>query len=49
MDINMVGPAIVLGLSSIGSTIGCYIAGAASHAAITRVEEGHGKLIGMAA
>lgn len=49
MDINMVGPAIVLGLSSIGSIIGCYIAGAASHAAMTRVEDGHGKLIGMAA
>jgi V/A-type H+-transporting ATPase subunit K len=49
MDINMVGPAIVLGLSSIGSTIGCFIAGSASHAAMTRVEEGHGKLIGMAA
>jgi V/A-type H+-transporting ATPase subunit K len=49
MDINMVGPAIVLGLSSIGSSIGCYIAGAASHAAMTRIEEGHGKFIGMAA
>ncbi len=49
MDINMVGPAIALGLSSIGSTVGCYIAGSASHAAMTRVEEGHGKLIGMAA
>jgi V/A-type H+-transporting ATPase subunit K len=49
MDINMVGPAIVLGLSSIGSSIGCYIAGAASHAVMSRVEEGHGKYIGMSA
>jgi V/A-type H+-transporting ATPase subunit K len=49
MDFNMVGPAIILGLSSIGSTIGCYIAGSASHAAMTRVEEGHGKLIALSA
>lgn len=49
MDINMVGPAIVLGLSSIGSCIGCYIAGAASHAVMARVEDGHGKFIGMSA
>lgn len=49
MDFNMVGPALSLGLSSIGCCIGCYIAGAASHAAMTRTEEGHGKFIGMAA
>ncbi len=49
MNIDMVGPAIALGLGCIGSSIGCYIAGAASHAAMARVEEGHGKFIGMAA
>lgn len=49
MDINMVGPAIVLGISSVGSCIGCYIAGAACHAAMARVEEGHGKFLGMSA
>jgi V/A-type H+/Na+-transporting ATPase subunit K len=49
MDINMVGPVMVLALSSIGSCIGCYIAGAASHAVMSRVEEGHGKFIGMSA
>lgn len=49
MDFNMVGPIMVLGLSSIGSCIGCYIAGAASHAAMSRVDEGHGKFIGMSA
>lgn len=49
MDYNMVGPAIALGLSCIGCSIGCWIAGAASHAAMTRTEEGHGKFIGMAA
>lgn len=49
LDYNMVGPAISLGLSSIGSSIGCSIAGMASHAAMARTEEGHGKFIGMAA
>jgi V/A-type H+-transporting ATPase subunit K len=49
MDYGMVGPALVLGISSIGSCIGCYIAGAASHAVMARVEEGHGKFIGMSA
>lgn len=49
MNFDMVGPAIALGLSLCGSSIGCYIAGAASHAAMSRVEEGHGKFIGMAA
>lgn len=49
LDFNMVGPAISLGLSAIGSSIGCSIAGMASHAAMARTEEGHGKFIGMAA
>jgi V/A-type H+-transporting ATPase subunit K len=49
MNFDMAGPVIALGLSLIGSSIGCYIAGAASHAAMSRTEEGHGKFIGMAA
>src|ERR1700710_2968880 len=49
MDINMVGPVMVLAISSMGSCVGCYIAGAASHAIMSRVEEGHGKFIGMSA
>lgn len=49
MDINMVGPAIALGLSCMGCCVGCWIAGAASHAAMARTEEGHGKFIGMSA
>lgn len=49
MDFNLVGPAIALGLSCVGCCIGCSIAGAASHAAMGRTEEGHGKFIGMAA
>ncbi|MBA3957634.1 MAG: ATP synthase subunit C [Parachlamydiaceae bacterium] len=49
LNFDMAGPAIALGLSSIGSSIGCCIAGMASHAVMSRVEEGHGKFIGMAA
>lgn len=49
MDVNMIGPAIALGLPLIGSCIGCGIAGAASHAVMSRVEEGHGKYIAMSA
>jgi V/A-type H+/Na+-transporting ATPase subunit K len=47
--LNMVGPAIALALPAIGSCYGCGIAGLAAHAAMARVEEGHGKFIGMAA
>jgi V/A-type H+/Na+-transporting ATPase subunit K len=46
--IQLLGPALSLGLGAIGSCIGCYIAGIASHAAMARVEEGHGKYIAMA-
>lgn len=49
MNYDMFGPALALGLSAIGSSIGCGIAGMASHAVMARVEEGHGKFIGMAA
>lgn len=49
MNYDMAGPALSLGLSAIGSSIGCCIAGMASHAAMARTEEGHGKFIGMAA
>ncbi len=49
MNIDVVGPAIALGLSAIGCSVGCWIAGSASHAAMSKTEEGHGKFIGMAA
>ncbi|MCH9633514.1 MAG: V-type sodium ATPase subunit K [Chlamydiae bacterium] len=49
MDYTVLGPAISLGLGCIGSSIGCGIAGMASHAVMARVEEGHGKFIGMSA
>ncbi len=49
MDYSMVGPALALGLSAIGSSIGCGIGGMASHAIMSRVEEGHGKFIAMSA
>lgn len=45
----MAGPAIVLGLGCIGSAIGCGIAGMASHGVMSRVDENHGKFIGMSA
>jgi V/A-type H+-transporting ATPase subunit K len=49
MDFAMIGPALVLGLGCVGSAIGCGIAGMASHAVMSRVEENHGKFIGMSA
>lgn len=49
MDYAMVGPALALGLGCIGSSIGCGIAGMASHAVMSRVEENHGTFIGMSA
>ena len=48
LAIQQLGPVLALGLPTIGSCIGCYIAGAASHAAMTKTDEGHGKFIGMA-
>ena len=49
MNLDMVGPGIVLSLGCIGSALGCGIAGMASHGAMTRVEEGHGKFITLSA
>ena len=49
MDFSMFGPGIVLGLGCLGSAIGCGIAGMASHGVMSRVDEGHGKFIGMSA
>jgi V/A-type H+-transporting ATPase subunit K len=49
IDYGMVGPALVLGLGCIGSSIGCGIGGMACHAVMARVEEGHGQFIGMSA
>jgi len=49
LDFNMVGPGIVLGMGCVGSSIGCGIAGMASHGVMTRVDEGHGKFIALSA
>lgn len=49
LNFDMAGPAFALGLAAIGSSIGCGIAGMASHAAMARTDEGHGKFIGMSA
>lgn len=45
----MVGPALSLGLAAMGSSVGCSTAGAAAHAVMSRVEEGHGKYLGISA
>ncbi len=53
MDVNTMlgyaGCACAVGISALGSSIGCGIAGAASHGVMAKVEEGHGKFIGMSA
>ncbi len=49
MSLDVVGPALTLGLACAGSSIGCGIAGMASHAVMARIDEGHGKMIGMSA
>ncbi len=49
MNFDMIGPALVLALGCIGSAIGCGIAGMASHGVMSRVDENHGKFIGMSA
>ena len=49
MDFNMIGPGIVLALGCLGSSIGCGIAGMASHGVMSRVEEGHAKYVALSA
>jgi V/A-type H+-transporting ATPase subunit K len=49
MDFGMIGPALALGLSAIGAAIGCGLAGIASHGVMSRIDEGHGKLVGLSA
>lgn len=49
MDISAIGPALVLSLACGGAAIGCGIAGMAAHGVMSRVEEGHGKFLGMSA
>lgn len=49
MNFDVIGPALVLGLGCLGSAIGCAIGGMASHGVMSRVDENHGKFIGMSA
>jgi V/A-type H+-transporting ATPase subunit K len=49
MGFEMIGPALVLGLGCLGSAIGCGIAGMASHGVMSRVDENHGRFIGISA
>jgi V/A-type H+-transporting ATPase subunit K len=43
------GCAFAIGIPSIGSAIGVGTAGAVSHGAMAKVDEGHGKFIGVSA
>jgi V/A-type H+-transporting ATPase subunit K len=49
MSFDMIGPALALAFSAIGASIGCSVAGMTSHAVMSRIEEGHGKFIGLSA
>ncbi len=49
MSFDMVGPALALTFPAIGASIGCGIAGMMSHGIMSRIEEGHGKFIGLSA
>ncbi|MBU2548037.1 MAG: ATP synthase subunit C [Proteobacteria bacterium] len=53
MDIATVlgyfGCAFAIGIPAIGSAVGCGTAGAASHGVMAKIDEGHGKLIGISA
>ena len=49
MEFDMIGPALVMGLGCFASAIGCGIAGMASHAIMSRVDEGHAKFIALSA
>ncbi len=46
---TMAGPALLLGLAFLGSSIGCAIGFSAAQGAMARTDEGHGLFIGMAA
>jgi V/A-type H+/Na+-transporting ATPase subunit K len=43
------GCAFAIGIPAIGSAVGVWIAGSVSHGAMAKVDEGHGKFIGISA
>lgn len=47
--LGFTGCAFAIGIPAIGSAIGCGVAGEASHGAMAKVDEGHGKFIGISA
>lgn len=49
MNFSMAGPIFALALSAIGAAIGCAIAGMVSIGVMSRVDDGHGKFIGLSA
>ena len=53
MDVSTIlgyaGCAFAIGIPSIGSSIGVLIPGSVSHGAMAKVDEGHGKFVGISA
>jgi V/A-type H+-transporting ATPase subunit K len=53
MDINTIlgyaGCAFAIGIPAIGSSIGVLIPGSVSHGVMAKVDEGHGKFVGISA
>jgi V/A-type H+-transporting ATPase subunit K len=47
--LGYLGCAFAIGVPAIGSSLGVKIAGEVSHGAMARVDEGHGKFIGVSA
>ena len=48
MDLSLFGAILPLGLGAVGSSIGCGIAGMTCHGVMSKTDEGHGLLIGLA-
>lgn len=46
---KLVGAILALGLGAIGSSIGCGLAGMASHGAMAKTDESHGLFLGLSA
>ncbi len=49
LGLGVFGAILALGLGAVGSSIGCGIAGATSHGAMSKTDEGHGIFLGLSA
>lgn len=47
--LGSLGPALAVGLSAVGSAIGCCYGGMTSHGAMAKTDEGHGKFLAASA